>query len=363
MRKEPQPSLWKRSRRARAALICGLAVFIGSQLALEAAMHTRWPVLHDWDFGEKLRRLQAAMQEQEPGQPLVLVLGSSRAALGVRPDMAPAQVTPGCHRPLVFNFAFPCFGPVRELVSLRRVLDRGIRPDLLIIECWPPFMSRAVAPSEADSMEVVRAQWGDLRTLQKYSGTPQDLPLRWLESHWLPCYSDRKALMWNCVGGVPPALDAGLCHMESSGGYDWDDRLLDAPAQGKRRAGYQETFIPLLATLTISEVADGALREMLTLCGNKAIPVALLYMPEDSQFRRWYPPHVNAAIDAYFAGLRRDFGVPLVVARDWIEDRYFSDFVHLLPEGARAFTDRLEREAIPRLFDERSGSGRYAARR
>src|SRR6516225_6159014 len=159
MQKESQQSVWKRSRRARAALICGLAVFVVGQLALEAAMHTRWPELHDWDFGEKLKRLQAAMQE-EPGQPLVLVLGSSRAALGVRPDLVPTPVTDGRQPPKVFNFAFPCFGPVRELVSLRRLLARGVRPDLVIIECWPPFMSRAVAPAEADSMDLVRAQWG-----------------------------------------------------------------------------------------------------------------------------------------------------------------------------------------------------------
>jgi hypothetical protein len=362
MQKELQQSVWKRSRQARTALICGLAVFVIAQLALEAAMHTRWPGLHDWDFGEKLKRLQAAVQE-EPGQPLVLVLGSSRAALGVRPDMLPTPVTDSRQRPKVFNFAVPCFGPVRELVSLRRLLSRGVRPDLVIIECWPPFMSRAVAPSEADSMELVRAQWGDLQTLQKYSGVPKDLTRRWLESHWLPCYSDRKALLWNCFGGVPPAIDAGLCRIESSGGYDWDERLLDTWAQDKRRAGYEERFVPLLATLTISEIADGALREMLSLCRDQSIPAALLYMPEESQLRRWYPPHVDAAINAYFAGLRQDFGAPLVDARDWVEDCYFSDFVHLLPDGARKFTSRLEREAIPGLLEESSASGRYAAGR
>src|SRR5262249_16856265 len=143
----------------------------------------------------------------------------------------------------------------------------------------------------------------------------------------------------------------------------WDDRLLDTPAQDKRRAGYKEMFVPLLATLTISEIADGALREMLTLCRDRSIPAALLYMPEESQLRHWYPPHVDMAINAYFAGLRQDFGVPLVDARDWVEDCYFSDFVHLLPSGAREFTGRLEREAIPGLLEESSASARYAARR
>src|SRR5437588_8548022 len=74
---------WRTAGQARLAFLCALGLFIGGQIALEAAIHIWWPELHDWDFGVKLRILRASIAEKRAGQPVVVVLGSSRAALGV----------------------------------------------------------------------------------------------------------------------------------------------------------------------------------------------------------------------------------------------------------------------------------------
>ena len=47
------------------------------------------------------------------------------------------------------------------------------------------------------------------------------------------------------------------------------------------------------------------------------------------------------------ADLRREWGVPVIDARDWVADKDLWDTHHLLPEGAEVYTDRLGRELEP----------------
>src|SRR5262249_57475954 len=80
-----------------------------------------------------LRRRVAA----PPHRPLLLMLGSSRPAVGFRPGvLSPAGDDPDSG-PLVFNFSLLSSGPVLELLCLQRLLDDGIRPDFVLVECWP----------------------------------------------------------------------------------------------------------------------------------------------------------------------------------------------------------------------------------
>src|SRR5262245_58127822 len=71
-----------RSRRPRRALLYGGAAFAALFLAAGAAVEFGPPDLRDAEFALKWRRL-AALTGRQPNRPLWLVLGSSRAAMGI----------------------------------------------------------------------------------------------------------------------------------------------------------------------------------------------------------------------------------------------------------------------------------------
>ena len=79
----------------------------------------------------------------------------------------------------------------------------------------------------------------------------------------------------------------------------------------------------------------------------EGLKVALVTMPEGSDFRGWYPPGSWAAIKQFLNDLEHEFEVPWINARDWVADDDFSDSHHLLPTGATVFTQRLWHDLIP----------------
>src|SRR5262249_48664845 len=90
-----------------------------------------------------------------------------------------------------------------------------------------------------------------------------------------------------------------------------------------------------------------ALRELLRFLARERIASVLVVTPEGPELRSWYAPENLARVDAFLAGLARELAVPLVNAREWIAGaERFQDSHHLDPEGAAAFTDRLEREVL-----------------
>src|SRR5947199_2269179 len=105
------------ARRARAALLGGLALVLGSHAALAVSLDHRWAELRDPQYGGKLAYLRRQVRLQ-PGRPLVVALGTSRTEMGFAPVVmsvgpVPSR-TPGAPaaEPLVFNFGLTGAGPV-----------------------------------------------------------------------------------------------------------------------------------------------------------------------------------------------------------------------------------------------------------
>jgi hypothetical protein len=93
-----------------------------------------------------------------------------------------------------------------------------------------------------------------------------------------------------------------------------------------------------------------ALRDLLQLCRREGVSIALLWMPESSTFRGWYPPAAGAQIKAFLDEVSGPADAPLVDAREWVADEDFADGHHLLPHGSAAFSERLGREALVPLL-------------
>src|SRR5256885_15170486 len=113
------PKLVRTSRRRLGWLLAGFAL---CQLLLAVLIDTGLPAVRDPEFDARLQRLRAR-QEETPGRPLVLVLGSSRTGYGLDARrLSEAEPDGGA---LVFNFGISGSGPLFQLISLRRLLDAG----------------------------------------------------------------------------------------------------------------------------------------------------------------------------------------------------------------------------------------------
>jgi hypothetical protein len=331
---------------ARAVMAWSVLVFVGLQLTLNAVLDFARPELRDPEYGLKLQRLRQRLAEA-PGRPLVIVLGSSRAAEGFRPAALPAGACPE-GQPVVFNFALMGSGPVMELVCLRRLLADGIRPDLVLVECWPP----AWHGEEEDRIRIQRLSCLDLGLLMRYSARPVHLWLQWLPERLAPWFSSRFVVLRHCtplwVTGTPPAL----IHWDTLDGSGWGPSPGKAdPAEQRRRfRDASAYFAGVLNQFQHAASADRALGEVLEVCRSRHIPAALLYMPEAPSFQNCYPPALRAVTDAYLEQLSRAHGVPLVNARGWLADEDFADGCHLLSRGATAFSERFGRQVLPTLL-------------
>jgi hypothetical protein len=361
-------------RQGRSALLWGLASFAALQALLAVALETVCPELRDPMFGDKLLRLGARTSGH--GRPYtVLMIGSSRCLYGFDAGRLDAPVSAAVGRPaVVFNFGIAGAGPVTELLTLQRLLGRGVRPDLLLIEVLPPRLSDL--SEEAAMMPPVRLWWRDLPLVERYGAPADRLRAGWWEDWPVPWYKHRFAILSRALPYLlPDGLREDGIWGKGTDGAGWAANTLAlTPAERRRaEARAREEYLGYLSDYRPGGPGARALREVLDVCRRERLPAVLVLMPEGSAFRGLYPPEARARLDAFLAGLRRDYAVPLIDAREWVPDGAFWDSHHLQADGAAAFTERLGPrllEALPGAHmstngapgSPASGSGRSARR-
>lgn len=348
-----------RGPRARAALLCGLALFLAQQVGLAVAVALWLPGLRDPHYAQKVGRLRRRLGAA-PCPPLAVVMvGSSRTAFGVRAGALEAPLSRACGRPVVaINFGLIGAGPVTELLTLRRLLHDGLRPGLLLVEVLPPLLAGQVPLYEAQErrLPTCSLRASDLPLVEAYGGRPL-LRRDWCRSCLLPWYHHRLALLSRTAPRLL-ALDDRLNAYDGAGADGW------MPAHGgpdlRRRAlaHAQCDCGRYLRGFRLGGPAVEGLEEVLATCRREHIPAALVVMPEGPLFRSWYPAGVWPQVQEFLDQLRRRYGVPVVNAREWMPEEAFADSHHLLPPGAAAFTERLGREAIAPLLAPPQRAGR-----
>jgi hypothetical protein len=338
----------------RAALVWGLVFFVALQLGLALLMDYVRPELRDPEYGYKLQRLRERLAA-EHGRPLLLTLGSSRAALGVRPDVIPGSWPNGSRPPVVFNMALTGSGPVFELLTLRRLLAEGIHPDYLLVEVLTPLLHQDEGWGEVGWLNVNRLNYADYRVMYRYAEDTWFLSRRWVRSHLTPSFSHRFCIMSRYMPGWLPwnTRQDGWRGMDESGWLPHPCATVNAEEYRRGVAFAKEQYKPALMNYRISEKPDRATRELLEVCRQERIAVVLVLMPEGTEFRSWYSPASLGQIQAYLAGLTRSFDFVLVDTRTWLPDSAFVDGHHQLAWGAAAFTERLTREVLVPLMEKR----------
>jgi hypothetical protein len=332
------------ARRARRAVVCALATFVVLQLGMSIVMDEWLPVLHDAEYGHKLALLKQR-QKERPNQALTLVLGSSRSGLGLNPQCFPSHPSADGRETLVFNFAITGCGPVQELQILKRLLRHGVRPERLLVEVHPLLLHQDDGIGEECWLEVRRMDWRDLMLVSQYVCDRRGMIWRWCRCRVCPWYSNR-FLILNRMARNWLDPRSQLDPWTGLSDYGWlpCHRTEVSPAereQGSENARKQ--YEPMFACYRITERANRAMDALLALCRNEGIETALFLMPEGTQFRGLYRAEDRRQIDDYLSQIGRRWDVPVYDATNWCDDGDFWDSHHLLPRGARQFSQRFGR--------------------
>ena len=305
------------------------------------------PVLHDAEYGCKLALLKKRQRER-PGHALTLVLGSSRSGLGVDPQWIPERPSDDGRPPLVFNFAITGCGPVQELQTLKRLLRHGVRPDRVLIEVHPLILHQDDGIGEEHWLEVRRMDWRDVMLVSDYVSNRRSMVWRWCRCRVCPWYSNR-FLILNRVARNWLDPRSQLDPWTGLSDYGWLPCHHVEVTPEERREGTEgaaRQYQPMFAGYAITERADRAMQALLAFCRNERIEAALFLMPEGTPFRALYRPQDRQHIDDYLSHICRQWNVSLYDATTWCDDGDFWDSHHLLPRGARQFSQRFGRAVI-----------------
>lgn len=337
----------------RRALAWGLFFFLAGQAALSLALYGFRPELRDPEYGRKLNALRKQTR-LSPGRPLVVVLGSSRVAMGLRPAVLDtAESNADSTQPILFNFSLLGAGPVMELMCLQRLLSDGVRPKKILIECWPPFWHQEGAYAEECRLDINRLTWNDIRCLRPYLSRSRNWFTDCLQAQLCPSFAHRFILLSRWAPGWVAWNSRRDDSWRGLDGWGWLARPRDSmtPEEHWRAVeGARAYYEPVCRDFRLSPISDRAVRDLLELCKREQIPAALLILPESEQFQQWYPKPVRAQVEQYFSELHQSYGVPIVDTRTWMAEEDFIDGFHLLPRSATRYTQRFGREILPRLF-------------
>src|SRR5205085_10198472 len=133
-----------------AAVLWANAVLVLGQVVLRYGIDHYWPELRDPSFEIKARRLSQVIAES-PRPPLtVIIVGSSISRNIFKAQYLEEQLSSELDRPAaVMNMSTLGAGPLTELVWTRRLIERGIRPDLVCIEVTPLQFNTPGPPIDA----------------------------------------------------------------------------------------------------------------------------------------------------------------------------------------------------------------------
>ncbi|MHB1422151.1 MAG: hypothetical protein ACYC3I_02920 [Gemmataceae bacterium] len=356
------PSLFLTSGgKGKRIVLWTLACFAVSQLVLSLFLDKQYLEMRDPLYGFRLRALQSRLAES-PSAPLFLLLGSSRVKYSVLPGAMKLQAVDNAPHPIVYNFGINGMGAIRELMYFHRLLADGIRPHWLMLEVWPPLWAETGFFRESRMVEGEDdLHWRDVPLVCRFFRRDADVLRMVMRRCFVPISDYRTRLLGLFYRPLLTPLqleEMSLCVREclpdDRGGWfplPWETTTPEAKRNAMRDG--DEKIRPLVQPVRIDPRYDAALREILDECRQRGIKTALILMPEPSPTRGWYAAPSLAVVRDYLTRLRRDYSVPVVDTRAWVDDDDFSDSCHMSQKGVPAYSERLGREVVQPLISNR----------
>lgn len=353
MHSQRQTSRARLARKARAALYSALVGFALLQIVLFVDTTYFQPEIRDLEYGQRLHFLREQLA-QNPGRPLLVVVGGSRTGIGLNPDALP----PGKDsEPLLFNYGLDGADTILELLCLRRLLSDGIRPSWVVVEIMPPLLNQTQAAKEERWGKLLtRLDVRDLPLLWRYSEEPASWCLGWAGVQSAPCSTYRREFVKHYAPCWVPTDPQRGDDRPFQGRFGWRPHPLHPRSLAELESYVRLSwlyFAYLLVDFDVQKPSERPLHELLALCRQEQLPVSLLLMPEASVFRSWYPTETRHKLDQYLARLGEEFSAPVVDARYWVPDGGFIDGHHLSVDGAAQFTREFHRRVARPLAEGR----------
>ena len=183
-------------------------MFVAMQLGLTLARESWLPELRDPALGAKMKRLAQRTQAVSERPVTTVMIGSSRTLYGFRGKLleAPAAKEQG-RQVVAFNLGIYGAGPVSELLHLRSLLEKGIRPDLLLVEVPPMFLDDETERDEVERLPADRLARDELPVVERYgdSASPS-LRANWWRAAAVPVYAHRVVILSELMPLLVPAL-------------------------------------------------------------------------------------------------------------------------------------------------------------
>lgn len=326
--------------RPRTAVVAGIVSFCALQIALSSSIESDTLPIRDPIYTEKLGRLQKHpefwCETIDPARPRLLVIGSSRTQL-----LVDARRLEPAYR--AFNFGCSSCGPITQLLYLQRLLDAGLRADLLAIEIHPALLADLAEPFELRWLHPHRLRPGESERLQTLGCGPDAISAN--RCPWFQASSHyRLALLNEFAPDLLPGSQA-IRRNRTGDGFGFVASIDANPTlRLELLANAKAEYQPAFADYRPGGPATVALRQMVTLAQANQIQPILFLAPEATEFQSWFGTAGNARIRAFCETLSKESGVPWLNCRDWLSDAEFVDGHHVTPSGATRFTERLQTE-------------------
>jgi hypothetical protein len=340
-------------QRARRAVLLGCGLFVLAQLLLAMCVQTRWSGLRDPDHDHKMCVLEARLVP-EPGQPRplsVVQFGSSRTVYGLRGQVAEPLLKERLGRPVVvYNMGNYGTGTLANRLAVGRLFRRGIRPDLVLLEVFPPALQEHWLHYDlrAERFHASQFDHDELQLLKRLVPGRVSLEREWWLAQAAPLYGFRLPLL---TATAPTWLELNFRTDKFSGADDsgWVPLLAPRSARQRALAEVEEEYRGVAEHYRLSPRVLAVLCETVERCREAGSMVGLVLMPEGPLLRSLYPPELWRTIREAVAGVSRRTGAALLDLRETVPEAEFVDSHHLFPEGAARFSRALARRIEPLL--------------
>jgi Protein of unknown function (DUF1574) len=334
-------------RHAKRPVLWGMALLILVHLALSYALGFISPELRDPDQAQKLHNLKECLASSAPDRPLVLMMGSSRVAMGYRPELVERD-----DGPIYYNYGLCFSGPIFNLITLHRILDAGIRPRAILLEVWPPHLtSESATDTEAVGLDINRLSWRDVHVLAPFWKHPSRLYQNWIVSRLEVWSAYRFPLTRMFAPGWLDTTNESVMRWSGMHERGWlgQEPYREHPPDEVYQFCLRHARFRLAKILhqpKLSRDSRVALTMFLDLCRHEGIQVGFIWMPESPEFRRSYRAEGLERATAELRDLAKNAATPLIDANDWVPEDGFADGYHLTHAGAELFTRILDREVL-----------------
>jgi hypothetical protein len=334
-------------RQGRATLLYALVAVILVQAALRLVIDRYWPELRDPTFEIKAQRLARLIAHCPQPPVTVIMVGSSVTSNSFKAKDLEALLSRKLDRPaVVLNMSSHGAGPLTELVWTRRLLQRGIRPDLLCIEVNPFFYNHPGVPVDARRFPASILTRADLDVVARYI-PDVDFQRTWGLDSWCPAYRHRLTILNYLAQTLVPCED----RMPTWGGKI-DDRfwapLMSCPPRElrERLAGVKGMFGPELNHFAPGRPSLQAFEELLQVLQRERIRTVVVLTPQGKTVRGLYPPNALHSFVQRVIRLSHQYNCVFFNTFDMLEEEMFGDSIHPTDVGAERFSTRLASEVL-----------------